>query len=234
MTQVILEFRNVVAGYGKFPVIKGISFKIFHNTVNLFIGPNGAGKSTVLKCIFGLAKITGGEIIFNGESICNKRTHELVRLGISYVPQGRVIFHTLTVKENILSGGFILNKQDRLKNFEKVVEIFPELKALLNKRASFLSGGQQQLVALARGLMVEPRMLILDEPTLGVSPAVQRRIFSYIQNCSGERSVLLVEHNVKKAAQFADKIYLLRNGEIALEGNAGILDSDILKEAYLG
>lgn len=229
----ILSFDSVTAGYGLFPVVKDLSFHIRKNTVNLFIGPNGAGKSTIIKTICGLTKILKGKIIFDSYDITQIKPHEIVRLGISYIPQGRIVFSTLTVRENILMGGFTLPKKLREERYEEVLSLFPQIKPFLNTLASLLSGGQQQMVALARGLMIKPKLLLLDEPTLGLSPSMQKLIFAEIQKIANESTIILVEHNVKKASLIADRVYLLKMGQLVAEGDSHILQEELLRQVYL-
>lgn len=229
----MLEFVDIVAGYGKFPVLKNFSLKIEEGSIVLLIGPNGAGKSTVLKTACGLTKIESGRILFRGEDITNIKPYLLIKHRISYVPQGRIIFPTLTVEENILIGGYSLTKHERMIRFGEIMEWFPELENIRPLRATFLSGGQQQIVAIARGLMIKPQILFLDEPTLGLSPIMQKKIFDEISKISRLMTIVVVEHNVKRAAVLADRIHVLKLGEIVLSGGPEILEGEALREIYL-
>lgn len=229
------QIKNLSAGYGKFPVLKRINLEVNLGEIVVLIGPNGAGKSTVLKSIFGLSEIYQGEIIFKEENLLKIARHDLIRLGINYVPQGRAIFPNLSVKENILMGGLILDNDLLQERFEKVLEEFPYFKKKLNLMASFLSGGEQQMLVLARCLISNPELLLLDEPSLGLAPKIQEEIFKKIQHIRDNGvSILLVEQNAKKACEMADRIYLLENGEEVLWGGEEILNHPLIKKVYLG
>lgn len=230
----VLELKNVDAGYGELAVLKGVSIAIGgkgHNEIVALIGPNGAGKSTVIKAIFGLADVTAGRIMLHGNDITNLESHELIKNGIAYVNQGRVVFGNLTVRENLEIGTYTGSKSD----IGYVYNIFPVLKEKEKQLASTLSGGQRQMLAIARALMQNPGLLLMDEPSLGLSPKLQSGLFLTISSLKRKGlSILIVEQNAKKAIQIADRTYLLEDGKIVLEGGKDILKHKKIKNVYLG
>lgn len=231
----LLKIENLHSGYGKFLVLRGIDIEVNEGEIVVLIGPNGAGKSTVLKSIFGMTKIQSGRIIFKGQDLLKIATHDLIRLGINYVPQGRIIFSNLTVKENLLMGGFILDDDLLNSRIEIVLNIFPHLRKKLHLQADSISGGEQQMLSLARGLIADPELLLLDEPSLGLAPKIQEEVFIKIQEIRDSGiSVLLVEQNAKKACEIADRVYLLENGEEVLSGGRDILTHPLIQKVYLG
>jgi branched-chain amino acid transport system ATP-binding protein len=232
----ILEISNLHSGYGELEVLKGIDMHLNKGEIIALIGPNGAGKSTVIKSIFSIANQTEGKIIFNKENISKLKTHQLIRQGITYVNQGRIVFGNLTVKENLAVGAaFIADKEALNARFEDVYKRFPVLKERQKSLAYTLSGGQQQMLALGRALMQKPQILLLDEPSLGLSPKLQKEIFKIIQSLKEDGiSILIVEQNAKKAIEIADRTYLLEDGKIALEGDKKILKNPKIKNIYLG
>jgi len=232
----MLEIKNLCGGYERLNVLKGINLQIKKNQITSLIGPNGAGKSSVIKSICHVAEVWKGDILYNGMSILDVKAHDMVKLGISYVPQGDINFGNLTIKQNLEIGAFNLrNENEKRKNFAIVYEKFPILKQRENDLAYGLSGGQQQLLAFGRALMQSPSMLLLDEPTLGLSPKLQTEIFKLISSLPGEGiTILLVEQNAKKAIEISDQTYLLENGRIVLSGKSNILKDSRLKKIYLG
>ena len=231
----LLQIKNLHSGYGKFNVLQGFDCEVNNGEIVVLIGPNGAGKSTVLKSIFGITEIHKGEIIFKDENLRKVAKHDLIRLGINYVPQGRIVFPNITTKENLLMGGLILDNDLLKERLERILEEFSTLKNKLNILAGSLSGGEQQILALARGLISDPELLLLDEPSLGLAPKIQSDIFKKIVEIKNRGiSVLLVEQNAKKACEIADRIYLLENGEEVLSGGKEILDNPLIKRVYLG
>lgn len=231
----LLKIENLHSGYGKFNVLQGFDCEVDVGEIVVLIGPNGAGKSTVLKSIFGIAEIHSGKITFKDENLLKISRHDLIRLGINYVLQGRIIFPNLTVRENILMGGLILDDGLLKERFEKILEDFSHLKKRLNVLADALSGGEQQMLVLARGLISDPELLLLDEPSLGLAPKIQKEIFEKIIEIKNRGiSILLVEQNAKKACEIADRIYLLENGEEVLSGGKEILSNPLIKKVYLG
>ena len=231
----MLKINNLHAGYDKIEILKGVNIDVKNNEIIALIGPNGAGKSTILKSIFNLCNIYSGEIIFKDKNITKLQTYELIHEGISYVPQGRQIFRELTVKENLEMGAFILDKEVMKRNIKDVFTKFPFLKEKRNEYAINLSGGQQQLLAIGRALMQNPQLLLLDEPSLGLSPKAMKEMFKKIKEINKEGvSIIIVEQNAKQAVEIADRTYILEDGKIALNGGKVILKDKKLKDIYFG
>ena len=233
----MLSIKNLSSGYGKMPILFGINLDIKPNQIAVLIGPNGAGKSTLLKSIFNLVDIYRGRIIFKNKDITKIPPYELIELGISYVPQGRQVFSTLTVKENLEMGAFLTKEKMLIdKRLNEVVEKhFPDLKKKLNDYAFSLSGGQQQMLAVGMALMQDPQLLLLDEPSLGLAPKIMKELFRKIQEINEEGvTIMIVEQNAKQATRIADKIYVLEDGKIALSGNKSILNDKRIEKIYLG
>jgi branched-chain amino acid transport system ATP-binding protein len=232
----ILTVQNLKAGYEGMEILHDIDFQLQSKEIVALIGPNGAGKSTLLKSIFHLTEIYSGKIFFKEKNITNIDTNRLIQLGISYVPQGRQVFPSLTVLENLELGIFVERKGISLeKNIEDIFERFPFLRERKNDLAGNLSGGEQQLLAIGRALMQKPELLLLDEPSLGLAPKVMKEIFNTIQEINNEGiAIIIVEQNARQAVKIADKIYVLEDGKIALEGGKEILDDPRIKDIYLG
>ena len=233
----MLSIKNLESGYGKMQILFGISLNVKPNDIAVIIGPNGAGKSTLLKSIFNLVDIYKGNIIFKNKNITKIPTHELIELGISYVPQGRQVFQTLTVKENLEMGAFLTKEKDLVeKRMEDVLEKhFPDLRKKLNDYAFNLSGGQQQMLAIGRALMQDPQLLLLDEPSLGLAPKIMKELFRKIMEINKEGvAIMIVEQNAKQATQIADKIFVLEDGKVALSGNKSLLKTKKIQHVYLG
>jgi len=234
----MLKINNLQAGYQDLTVLKGIDLELAPGSISVLLGPNGAGKSTLLKSIFNLVKITAGKITYRGDDITGLPTHNLLEIGIAYVPQGKVNFSTLTVKENLLMGAYHLeNKEAVMTNLEKVLAIFPQLKGRLASRAYVLSGGQQQMVAMARALMNLPDLLLLDEPSLGLAPKLVKETFGHIRRINKEFSttVLIVEHNIKSVLDIADYGFVMVQGRIeAADTIERLRQSEILKKVFVG
>jgi len=232
----ILKIKGLEAGYGKFSVLEGVSMKVASDEIIALIGPNGAGKSTVLKSVFGLTTKYAGKIIYRDKDITRLRTDELIALGISYVPQGRQVFFSMTVKENLEMGAFITNdKQVVQKKMNEVFEKFPVLKEKQHDYAFSLSGGQQQMLAMGRALMQDPQLLLLDEPSLGLSPKMMKEVFEKIIEINKEgTAVLIVEQNARQAMSIAHRTYVLEDGKIALTGGKEIVKNPKIKKIYLG
>jgi len=232
----MLEIKNLKAGYGELQVLKGLDLEVKANEIVALIGPNGAGKSTVIKSVFSIARKTGGKIIFRGRDITKLKTHELMEEGISYVNQGQIIFSTLSVLENLEIGAELIKDEAVIaKNLEAVYKKFPILRQKKDAYAYTLSGGQRQQLALGRALMQNPTLLLLDEPSLGLSPKLQKELFSTIAALREDGiSILIVEQNAKKAIEMADRTYLLEQGEIALTGGREILKDKKIQKIYLG
>ena len=233
----MLKIENLEAGYEKTQVLFGIDLNAKPNDIVVLIGPNGAGKSTLLKSIFNLVDIFKGKIFYKNRNITKMPTHKLIGLGISYVPQGRQVFSTLTVKENLEMGAFLTKDKGLVeKRMEEVFKIhFPDLKRKLNDYAFNLSGGQQQMLAIGRALMQDPQLLLLDEPSLGLAPKITKELFKKIQEINAEGvTIIIVEQNARQATKIADKIYVLEDGKIALSGNKNILKDKRIEKIYLG
>jgi len=228
--------KDLTAGYKGIEVIKDINFEIKPGEIVAIIGPNGAGKSTFLRSIFNLTEIYSGRIYFKDKDITDFETYELIYCGISFVPQGRLVFSNMTVSENLEMGAFIFNDKKLIENnLEHVYKEFPVLKRKKDELAGNLSGGEQQMLAIARALMQSPELLLLDEPSLGLAPKFVNEIFEKVLKLKSEGiSLIIVEQNAKKAVEIADRTYILEDGKIALEGGKEILKDPRIKEIYFG
>lgn len=233
----ILELKNIETHYNGVKALDGVSLHIDAGEIVALMGPNGAGKSTVLKAIFGLVPLSHGHIVYNDQKM-TPVPHEVVQAGIAFVPQGRRVFSHLTVEENLEMGGFTIASSTELKRrMSELYETFPVLHTKRNDASRTLSGGQQQLLALARGLMTQPHILLLDEPTLGLAPIVVKEIFDAIRliNERHGTTILIVEHNVKTLLNFVNRAYVLVAGQNFAEGDAHkLLKTDVLERAFLG
>jgi branched-chain amino acid transport system ATP-binding protein len=232
----LLEIRGVCAGYGSTEVLRNVDMAIATGEIIALLGSNGAGKSTLNRAISGLLRPRAGSILFEGRSIDRARPSEIVGLGLIHVPEGRKIFPNMTVLENLDLGSYRRGSARRAQNRERVFSIFPRLAERRGQNAGTLSGGEQQMLAIGRGLMAEPRLLILDEPSLGLSPRLVEDLFALISRIHAEGlAILLVEQNVVQSLMLAARAYILEQGEIVLSGNASELrDNPDLKRAYLG
>ncbi len=233
----MLEVVNLEVNYGAIKALKNISFKVKSGQIVTLIGANGAGKSTTLKTISGLIKPKDGHIYFKGQEITNYEAHKIVELGISHVPEGRRIFETLTVMENLeLAAWAIKDKKIRKERFERVFDIFPRLKERRKQLAGTLSGGEQQMLSVARALTTGGELMLLDEPSMGLSPVLVDEIFQVLCQINLQGiTILLVEQNARKALEIANYAYVLEAGTIALQGEGKELKEDSrVKEAYLG
>ena len=233
----MLNINKVETFYGNIQALRGVDVRVNDGEIVALIGSNGAGKSTLLMTISGVNKATTGEIIFDDKSIANMPPHDIVNLGISQVPEGRRIFARLTVEDNLRLGASVNEKG---KNFDQdsrdVYDLFPVLKDRLSQRGGTLSGGEQQMLAIGRAMMAKPRVLLLDEPSLGIAPKLVNQIFTSIKNINKEKkvTVFLVEQNAKKALELADRGYVLVNGKISLEGaGKDLLNNPDVQAAYL-
>ena len=233
----LLEVNNLEVYYGVIRALKGISFKVEKGEIVTLIGANGAGKTTTLQSIIGLIPSRGGSVVYNGQNITKTPCHKLVKIGMSQVPEGRRIFQELTVYENLMMGAYSVKNNSSFKqDIEDVYRRFPRLKERKNQIASTLSGGEQQMLAMGRALMSHPDILLLDEPSMGLSPLLVTEIFDIIKEINAQgTTVLLVEQNANKALAIADRAYVLETGSIVLEGNAKeLMNNDDIKKAYLG
>lgn len=233
----MLKVENLEVSYGAIKAIKGISFEVTENKIVTLIGANGAGKTTTLRTLSGLMKASKGKIIFKGKDIFNLPAHQLVALGISHVPEGRRIFGTLTVQENLdMAAWLIKDKKERQKRFNEVFELFPRLAERKKQLGGTLSGGEQQMLAVARALVTGGDLLLFDEPSMGLAPVLVEEIFNTIIKINKKGStILLVEQNAKKALEISDYAYVLEVGTISFHGPAKeIANNPKVKEAYLG
>ena len=236
----MLKIRNLSVAYGKLTVLRRVSLHIRPGEIVTIIGANGAGKTTLLKTISGLLRNWGGEILFKGRDIAGASTEEIVSLGCSLVPEGRQVFATMPVKENLLLGAYVQfrrgNRQEVRADLERVYELFPVLKQREHQHAGTLSGGEQQMLAIARALMARPSLIMLDEPSMGLAPLVAKDIFQIIVRMRNEgNTVLLVEQNARSALKVADAGYVLETGRIVLQGSSEeLLSNRDVQRAYLG
>ena len=233
----MLEIKDIEVYYGMIQAIKGISFEVNEGEVIALIGANGAGKTTTLHTITGLLSPKKGSVIFEGKDITKVPAHKIVSLGIAHVPEGRRVFADLSVYENLKMGAYTRKDKNEVEEtLERVYERFPRLKERKNQMAGTLSGGEQQMLAMGRALMSKPKIILMDEPSMGLSPILVNEIFDIIQEVSKSgTTVLLVEQNAKKALSIADRAYVLETGKIVLEGKAeDLLNDDSIKKAYLG
>ena len=233
----MLKLRDISAGYGKSEVLRGVSLDVQQGEVVTLVGANGAGKTTTLKTLCGLLQATGGSIEFEGRKLSGKAPHEIVELGISMVPEGRQLFPFLTVQENLLMGAYKRSARSvRDQSLAEVLKIFPRVRERLPQLAGSLSGGEQQMVAIARGMMAGPKLLIMDEPSLGLSPLLVEQMFDVVRLVASRgTTVLLVEQNVFHTLKLADRGYVLDNGTITLTGTGSeLLANPHVRRAYLG
>ncbi len=237
MSDLILELNNVETFYGKIHALRDISCSVGRGEIVTLLGANGAGKSTTLRTISGLNRASSGSIIFMGEDITRKQPHEIVEMGLIHVPEGRKIFKGMTIKENLELGSFTLkDDSERKKLMDHVFEIFPVLHERRNRDSAMLSGGEQQMLAMGRALMTKPKLLLLDEPSMGLAPFLVKEIMRIIIRLNKEGvTILLVEQNARVALQLASHGYVLETGRIMIKGDAETLrqDESIVK-AYLG
>lgn len=237
MSNPILEIENIKVRYSGLPVLHGISLVVNAGETACVVGANGAGKSTLLRAVMGTQPAFEGRIHYKGREIQKLRTEEIVRLGIVYVPEEKMLFGPLTVEKNLVLGAYILNDTRQIeKNLDFVFNLFPKLKERQNQPASTLSGGEQQMVAIGRGLMSGPQLLMLDEPSLGLAPLLVDEVLDTVRKLKAEGiTILLVEQNVREALDLADRGYVLQTGRMVSEGSGQqLLESDIFREAFLG
>ena len=233
----MLEVKDLEVYYGMIQALKGISFQVNEGEVIALIGANGAGKSTTLHTITGLLKPKSGSVIFEGTDISRIPAHKIVGLGMAHVPEGRRVFSQFSVYQNLMMGAYTRTDKAEIEDtMSKVFKRFPRLEERRNQPAGTLSGGEQQMLAMGRALMSKPRIILMDEPSMGLSPIFVNEIFDIIQSVSAAgTTVLLVEQNAKKALSIADRAYVLETGNIVLEGDAKeLMNDDSIKKAYLG
>lgn len=233
----MLEVKDLQVYYGMIQAIKGISFEVNQGEVIALIGANGAGKTTILHTVTGLLAPKAGSIVFEGQDISKIPAHKIVSMGMAHVPEGRRVFAQLSVYDNLKMGAYTRKDKNEIEeSLAMVYKRFPRLEERKNQMAGTLSGGEQQMLAMGRALMSKPKIILMDEPSMGLSPIFVNEIFDIIQEVSASgTTVLLVEQNAKKALSIADRAYVLETGTIALEGDAKILmNDDSIKKAYLG
>jgi branched-chain amino acid transport system ATP-binding protein len=237
MSTRILDIEDLKVRYSGLPVLQGVSLHVDAGETVSVLGANGAGKSTLLRAVMGAQPAFEGRIRFEGREIQQLRTADIVRLGIVYVPEEKMLFSPITVEENLLIGAYVLNDESRIRiNLEFVYRLFPRLKERRQQAASTLSGGEQQMVAIGRGLMSNPKILMLDEPSLGLAPVLVDEVLDTVRKLKEEgMTILLVEQNVREALDLADRGYILQTGRIVGEGTgAELMASDQVKSAFLG
>ncbi|ANN78217.1 ABC transporter ATP-binding protein [Bordetella flabilis] len=232
----MLKLENVHTYYGAIQALNGVSVEINKGEIVTLIGANGAGKTTLLMTVCGNPRARSGTITFEGQDITNQHTHHIMRSGVAISPEGRRVFKDLTVAENLMMGGFFASRAEVQAGLEHVYGLFPRLKERADQRAGTMSGGEQQMLAIGRALMTRPRLLLLDEPTLGLAPLIIAQIFDIIRTIRDQGvTVFLVEQNANKALQVADRGYVLENGRVVLQDTgANLLVNPDVRKAYLG
>ncbi len=233
----MLELRNVTAGYGHFTALWDVSLRVNTGEAVAVVGPNGAGKTTLMRVISGLVPPRTGEIAFEGASLAGRRAHEIIAHGVAHVPEGRRIFPALTVTDNLKMGAFVPRARARFReSLELVYTLFPVLAERHTQRAGSLSGGEQQMLAIGRALMSRPKLILLDEPSMGLAPVMVLKVFDLIRRVREEGyTILVVEQNVRQVLKLVDRAYLLEVGRIRMEGRAAELsEQDFVRKAYMG
>ncbi len=235
--QHLLQLQNISVQYSGVKALDGVSITLDGGEIVALMGPNGAGKSTILKAIFGLVPIVSGEVLWRGSHLI-PLPHQIAKLGIAFVPQGRRVFKHLTVEENLEIGGFMIQDKSILqRRIKEVMGVFPVLGKKRKAKSVILSGGEQQMLSIARGLVVHPEVLLLDEPSLGLAPKIVKEVFEKIKEIKAkyETTIMVVEHNIRSILNIADRAYVLDKGKIAAEGVSQIFqESDILEKVFLG
>lgn len=237
MSRTTLQVQEIRVRYSGLPVLQKVSLTLGAGETVCVVGANGAGKSTLLRAIMGAQRVSAGRIRFKGRDIQRLRTEEIVRMGIVYVPEGKMLFSPLSVEENLLLGAYVLNERKKvLETLEAVYHLFPRLRERRRQAASTLSGGEQQMVAIGRGLMSNPEILMLDEPSLGLAPLLVDEVLDTVRRLKEEGiTILLVEQSVREALDLADRGYLMQTGRIVAEGSGKeLLESDLFRTAFLG
>jgi branched-chain amino acid transport system ATP-binding protein len=233
----ILQVQNIKVRYSGLPVVHGLTLNVDQGETVCVVGSNGAGKSTLLRAVMSTQRIFEGKILFKGKEIHRLKTEDIVRLGIIYVPEEKMLFGPLSVEENLILGAYIIEDKHRIEqNLDFVYTLFPRLKERKNQAASTLSGGEQQMVAIGRGLMSNPEILMLDEPSLGLAPILVDEVLDTVGRLKAEgMTILLVEQNVREALGLADRGYVMQTGRIVAEGSGKeLLNSDLFRSAFLG
>ncbi|ABM57627.1 ABC transporter ATP-binding protein [Verminephrobacter eiseniae] len=232
----MLELEQIHTHYGAVQALSGVSIEVKQGEIVTLIGCNGAGKTTLMMTVCGAPRASSGRVLFEGRDITNRQTHEIMRMGLAIAPEGRRVFPGLTVLENLKMGGFFARRDDIEAGIEHVFQLFPRLQQRSAQRAGTMSGGEQQMLAIGRALMSRPRLLLLDEPTLGLAPLIIAQIFDIIRTIRQQGvTVFLVEQNVNKALQVADRGYVLETGRVVLAGTGqSLLANDSVRKAYLG
>ena len=233
----LLSVKNLEVSYGDVQVIWNVNFHINENEIVVILGPNGSGKSTILSTIAGILRLKNGKIFFKGEEIQNLAPDIIVKKGITYVPEGAEVFPNMSVLDNLLIGAFTIDsRRKRFETLEKVFHLFPKLKERINQKAGTLSGGERQMLAIGRALMADPKLIMLDEPSLSLQPLFIEKIFDAIIDLKRiGKTVLLVEQNVYKSLEISDRGYIIENGKIAMEGKSKDLSKDeYVKKVYMG
>ncbi len=233
----LLSLEDVHVSFGGVKALNGVDIAVDEGEVVALIGPNGAGKSTILKTIFGIVEPEKGTVSVYGNAV-KPKPHIIIKQGVSYVPQGRRVFKHLSVYENLETGGYPVEDREVVRErIKEMFDMFPMLAQKKNAKSGSLSGGQQQILAIARGLMTAPRVLLLDEPSLGLSPKMVKEVFSYIEKINREKktALVIVEHNLKTLAKVAHRTYILARGEVVAKGDASLLsDTNLLKKVFTG
>ena len=230
----MLQIRELRAGYGAINVLWDVSMNIAESQLTAIVGPNGAGKSTLLKAIMGLVLPTQGDILLRGDTLRGKPTWDMAALGVSLIPEGRMVFKDMSVEENLIMGAFPAKQRPVMaRNLERAYDLFPKLKERRKQLAGSLSGGEAQMVAMARGMMAEPRILLIDEPSLGLAPVIVHEIFSTLQKLKAQGvTIILVEQNTHMALSLADRVFMLRSGRVVLDKPAAEVDLAKLHDLY--
>ncbi len=232
----LLDATDLVAGYGAFQILHGMSLQVAPGEIVALLGANGAGKTTLNRTLSGILRARSGRVVFDGQDITGADPADIVLAGLIHVPEGRKIFPTLSVRENLQLGSYRRGRVARARSLDYVLETFPRLRECLAQRVGLMSGGEQQMVAIGRGLMSQPKLLILDEPSLGLSPLLTDELFGLIRRLHADGlSILLVEQNVLQSLGVATRAYVMENGRVALKGGtADLIEDPKLKTAYLG
>ena len=231
----LLEVNHIDVHYGDFLALKDVSINVEPGTIVSLIGANGAGKSTIMNTICGLNKPTKGEIIFDGQNIAGKKPNQIARLGLSMAPEGSHCFERMTVQDNLLMGAYLAKKDERMRRLENVYKLFPILKEKANQMSTFLSGGQRQMLAIGRGIMTEPKILLCDEISLGLAPVVINDIYEKLKEIADTGlTMLIVEQDVNRSLNSSDYAYVVLEGKIVMQGKSKELSVDEVNDAYFG